>query len=107
MNEFLSWETLATYGGALAAVGALTQFTKEIPGIKKIPTQLWSYILSLLVLFPATAFTVGLTWQSAALILFNGAAISLSANGGYAALERVAEATKTGTHEKSEEESLK
>lgn len=89
MNEFLSWDTLATYGGALAAVAALTQFTKEIPGIKKIPTQLWSYILSLLILFPATAFTVGLTWQSAVLILFNAAIVSLAANGGFNAIKKV------------------
>lgn len=88
MNEFMTWGTLATYGGALAAVVVLTQMTKGIPYIDKMPTQLWSYILSLLVLYPALYFTGSLDASSAVLTLFNGAIISLAANGGYEAVGR-------------------
>ena len=91
MNEFVNWTTLATYGGALAMVLILTQLTKGIGFIKAIPTQLWSYILTLLVLYPALYFTGQLDANMAVLTLFNGAIISLSANGGFEAIKRIKE----------------
>ena len=48
--EFVTWEMLATYAGALAMVLIVTQFTKNLSFIAKIPTQVWSYIVALLVL---------------------------------------------------------
>lgn len=89
MNEFVTWTNLATYGGALAMVLVLTQLTKGLPGVSKIPTQLWSYILSLAVLLAATYFTGALTASTASLTVFNAAVISLAANGGYEAVTRV------------------
>ncbi len=89
MNDFLNWDILATYAGALTMVGALTQLTKNIPFIKKIPTQLLSYFLSLLVLFPATLFVSGLDLRSSVLIFFNAAIVSLAANGGFNAIKKV------------------
>ena len=68
------------------AVGVLTQVSKEIPGIKHIPTQLWSYLLALVTLVLAMAFTSGFSLQGAALAAFNAAIVSLAANGGYSAL---------------------
>lgn len=89
MNEFVTWATLATYGGALAMVLVLTQLTKELKHIKSIPTQLWSYILALVVLYPALYFTGQLTPDAAILTLFNAAIISLAANGGFDAVKRI------------------
>ena len=37
--EFTTWGILATYAGALAMVMAITQLTKNIPWIQRIPTQ--------------------------------------------------------------------
>jgi len=88
MNDFLNWDILATYTGALTMVGFLTQLTKNIPFIKKIPTQIWSYILSLIIIFPATIFSSGLTLSSAVLIFFNSAIVSLASNGGFDALKK-------------------
>ena len=87
MNEFTTWANLATYGGSLAMVLVLTQLTKEIA--KKIPTQLWSYILSFGVLLTATYFTGALTVESGVLLMFNAAIVSLAANGGYEAVKRI------------------
>ena len=89
MNDFLNWDILATYAGALAMVGILTQLTKNVSFIKKIPTQLWSYFLSLLVLFPATFFVYGLDVRSSILIFFNAAIVSLAANGGFDAVKKI------------------
>ena len=37
MDEFFSWQMLATFAGATAATGILTQFLKNL--IPKLPTQ--------------------------------------------------------------------
>ena len=76
---------MSTYAGALAMVLILTQLTKNAPGISRLPTQLWSFLLALLVLFPARYFAGGMTLSDAALIPFNAALVSLAANGGYQA----------------------
>lgn len=84
--EFVEWAGLTTYAGALAMVIVLTQITKSLNCIKKIPTQIWSYILSLSVLYLAYFFTGQLNLSNAVLILFNGMIVALAANGGFAAL---------------------
>lgn len=89
--EFLNWTMLGTFAGASAAVAILTEITKNIPGLKKLPTQIWSYILSVLVLVAAQAFTNDLSWANVSIDLVNGAIVSLSANGGYEFLNRIFE----------------
>lgn len=92
--EFFDWNTIGTYTGAVMAVGLITEIIKDIPGIKKIPTQLMSYVLAFIVLICAMFFSGGFTAQGAALAVFNAALVSLGANGGYEAIQRVKEATK-------------
>ena len=87
--ELFDWSLLGTNAGAAMAVAVLTQITKGIPGIVKIPTQLWSYVLALVTLLLALAFGPGFSVQGAVLALFNAALVSLAANGGYAAVERL------------------
>ena len=87
--EFFDWKLLGEYTGAVLAVGILTEMTKEIPGIRAIPTQLWSYALSVLTLLLAEIFTAGVSAQGAVLALFNAAVVSLAANGGFNAVQRV------------------
>lgn len=92
--EYLDWNMLGSFAGAVFAVGLITQITKNIPLIDKLPTQLWSYALSLAVLLLAEAFTDGLTLSGAMIALFNAAMVSLSANGGYQALIRMKDSLK-------------
>ena len=47
-ESFFTWADLVSYAGATLAVLTIVQFTKELPGIVKIPTRVWAYILSLL-----------------------------------------------------------
>ena len=81
--EFLTWETLATYAGALSAVMVLTQLTKGLSFLRRVPTQLISYVLALCVLIPAYYFTGQLSAGNAGLALLNGVIVALAANGGY------------------------
>ena len=87
--EFVTWELLGTYAGAMAMVGVITQLTKNIKFISAIPTQLWSYILSLVVMYAANFFLGQLTISNAILILFNAGLVSLGANGGYEGITKL------------------
>lgn len=87
--EFFTWDRLGTYAGAAALVALVTQLTKELPYVKKIPTQVWSYILAVLVLIASQVFTGTLSASSAALSLANGVLVSLASNGGYSLITRV------------------
>ena len=91
--NFFDWGYLGTFAGALAAVALITQMVKNLPGIKRVPTQLTSWILAVVVLLLAHTFGGTLDAQNAVLSLFNGAMVSLAANGGYAALKRVMSGT--------------
>ena len=87
--EFVTWELLGSYAGAMAMVGVITQLTKNLKFISKIPTQLWSYILAVVVMLCANAFLGQLTLSNGILVIFNAALVSLGANGGYEGLARV------------------
>ena len=87
--SFFDWTSLGTIAGAVAAVCVLTQITKNIPGVVKLPTQVWSYILAAIVLILALVFgETGITANGVVLALINAAVVSLAANGGYEALTR-------------------
>ena len=87
--EFVTWELLGTFAGAMAMVGVITQLTKNIGFVAKIPTQLWSYALAVIVMLAANFFLGQLTLSSAVLILFNSVLVSLGANGGYEGVTRL------------------
>lgn len=87
--ELVEWPMLATYTGALTMVVVITQFTKGLKYIEKLPTQVWSYIVSLCVLYPAYFFTGQLNVSNAVLIVFNGMLVALASNGGFDALKKV------------------
>ena len=82
-ENFVDWNILATYAGAVLMTALVTQCVKNAPKIKAIPTQLVSYVVALIVLLASTYFTAGLTVESAALILFNALIVSVAANGTY------------------------
>lgn len=89
--EFFDWSVLGTFAGSVLAVSIITQLTKGIAGIEKLPTQIWSYIISVVILIGAQLFTTGLNGSEIALAFINAAMVSIAANGGYAALERIRE----------------
>lgn len=94
--EFFDWSMLGTSAGAVMAVAVLTQITKGIKYIEKIPTQVWSQALSLLVLVLAQVFGGACSLQGIVLCIFNAAVVSLAANGGYEAVVRIANGMSSG-----------
>ena len=93
MNDFTSWETLATFAGCATVTGLLTQFTKGL--FSKLPTQWLSYIIAVVIMGLATIFTTGFSWPTLALIPINAVIVSMSANGGFQAVKRVVEGKKS------------
>ena len=94
--DFFTWDILTTMAGATFAVAILTEITKGIPGIQKIPTQVWSFILAFIVLIGAQAALGTLSFSSGGIAILNAALVSLAANGGYDLLERIKNGQRTG-----------
>ena len=90
---FLSWSILATYAGALAFVLAVTQFTKGLAFIDRMPTQIWSWIVAMVGMYLGYYFTGQLSVNTAALIPINAVLVALAANGGFEALSRLFKTT--------------
>ena len=86
---FLNWSILATYAGTLAFVLAVTQFTKGLALIDRIPTQIWSWIVAMIGMYLGYYFTGQLSVDTAALIPINAILVALAANGGFEALSRL------------------
>lgn len=90
-GQFLTWEMLGTYSGTLGMVLILTQLTKGLPGIQRVPTQLYSYLMALIVMTVTAIFGGRTAASDFVLLIFNAAVVALSANGGYDAMVRVIE----------------
>lgn len=93
--EFFDWSMLNTYAGAAMAVAYIVELTKTLPGITKIPTQIWSYLVALATLLLAMTFDAGFTLQGAGLTVFNAVLVSFAANGGYDVVQRVKNSAET------------
>lgn len=82
-ETFITWETLASFGGAVLMTSLLTQAVKGIKLLANVPTRFVSYGLALVLLLLSTYFTTGLTVSSAVLILFNAVIVSFASNGAF------------------------
>lgn len=82
-GEFVTWGILGTYAGAVSVTAIITQFLKRLPLVKKLDTQLLSYIVALLILEASTIFTGGFRWDVAAICLVNAMVVALASNGAY------------------------
>lgn len=88
VEGFFSWAILATYAGATAATVAVTQVFKGVGFIDRIPTRIVSYVVALILLIAATAFTSGLTVETAVLCVVNAVVVSLASNGTFDAVSK-------------------
>lgn len=79
-----SWEQLATIAGATTATLLIVQLLKlPLDKVWKIPTRIVAYVIALIIMIVATAFTVGLTWSNAGLAAINAVIVALAAMGAY------------------------
>lgn len=83
-NEPMTWAYLGTIAGAAAFTLLVVQFTKApLDKVWKIPTRVFAYMISLATMLVATAFTTGLTVDTALLTVCNAFLAALTAYGAY------------------------
>ena len=91
-ERFLTWGDLITYGGAVMAVLIITEFTKDLPGIRRIPTRLWAYLVALVLLVLAAVFTAEkLRAEDILLCFVNGVLVAMAAVGSYHSIQENAD----------------
>lgn len=79
-----TWAYLASIAGTAAFALLFVQFFKvPLDRVWKIPTRVFVYIICLITMLVATAFTSGLTVQTALLSAVNAMLAALSAMGAY------------------------
>ena len=81
MEQFLTWEMLEDFVTFVGIVLTVVAFTKEIPGIKLIPTRLWSFIVSFILLTLVNLHSATFEWFDLVIYGINAIMISASANG--------------------------
>ena len=80
----VTWEQLATIGGAALATMLIVQLLKlPLDKVWKIPTWIIVFVIAFVVLILATYFTDGLSWNTALLTVINAVIVALTAMGGY------------------------
>ena len=80
----VSWDQLATIGGAALATLLIVQLLKlPLDKVWKIPTRIVVFFIALVVLMLATYFTKGLTADTALLTVINSVIVALTAMGAY------------------------
>ena len=92
-DSFINWDYLGNFTGVVTIVSLIVQFTKGLPDKLpyKVPTRLYSYFVSIIVLLLTEIFTPtgnGLCLQEAVMTLFNGLIVSIAANGSYDCLTK-------------------
>lgn len=83
MDNFVTWDMFAVFGTLASAVYMVTEFTKDLRWIEKIPTKYYSWMISFgLICISSMVFR---TFRPIDLILYaiSAIAVSLSANGLY------------------------
>ena len=80
----VSWDQLATIGGAAMATMLIVQLLKlPLDKVWKVPTRIIVFVIALIILILATYFTQGLSWSTALLTVINAVIVALTAMGGY------------------------
>lgn len=89
MNDFVTWDIIGTYAGAVMVVGLITQLLKYFPIVEKIPTQLLSYLLSFVILTASQLALNTFSLASLGLNIINAVLVSLASNGAYTAMSDI------------------
>ena len=99
-----TWQQLATIAGATAATLLIVQLLKlPIDKVWKIPTRIVVYVIALIIMIVAQAFTGGLNWSNAGLAVINAVIVALSAMGAYEMTFRHVDEKRIAEPEKPEE----
>lgn len=83
MDKFFTYEMLLTYATCVTAVFGVTQFIKDLPAIKKIPTKYVSFFISLAIVIITNIAVNNFKISNILLYILSSIFISMNANGIY------------------------
>lgn len=83
MNNFFTYEMLLTYATCVTAVFGTTQFIKDLPLIKKIPTKYVSFFVALIIVVITNLAVKEFKVSNILLYILSSVFISMNANGIY------------------------
>lgn len=89
MTEFMTWEFIGTFVGFAAAVALMTEFSKVFKFLGRVPTQLVSFAIAIVIMVVYKLATNDFKGVDIVLYILNSAGASLTANGAYDAVERI------------------
>lgn len=81
MDNFITYEYLATFAGLTTSTFIVVNFLKELKFVKKIPTQYFSAIIALILSLVTSIVTGVFEFNNIPLIIINSILISCSSNG--------------------------
>lgn len=87
IDNFFTWEMLATFAGCVAATGIVTELIKKF--VKKLDPQIISFIIAMVILVVAQLVAKTFIWNDLLLDAINAVVVSFAANGGFDALKRL------------------
>ena len=82
-TDFLTIDYLCTYMGTVVVTMLIVQFLKELPGIKKIPTKYFTFIVAFLNILICSFITGNFAVSNLYLMLINAVLVCFTATGGY------------------------
>lgn len=82
-NDFITLEYLCTYMGTVVVTMLIVQFTKDLPGVKKIPTRYYTFLVAFLNLLICSILNSTFTIAKVYLMLINSMLVTFTATGGY------------------------
>lgn len=83
MDDYFTWNYLATSVGAVAATMQIVNLTKELKFFKNIKTRNYAYLVGLTIIILASIFTGEFRLINIPLYFLNAIVVSSSANGIY------------------------
>mgnify|MGYP000915231846 CR=1 FL=1 len=82
-TDFLTIDYISTFMGTVAVTMLIVQFLKELPGIKKIPTKYFTFIVAFLNILICSFITGNFAVSNLYLMLINAMLVTFAATGGY------------------------
>ncbi|WP_125153687.1 hypothetical protein [Clostridium rectalis] len=83
INEFFSVDYISTFMGTVVVTMLMVQFLKELPGIKKIPTRYFAFIIAFLNILICSILTNTFNFNNLYLMFINAMLITFTTTGGY------------------------
>ncbi|WP_125152350.1 hypothetical protein [Clostridium rectalis] len=82
-EDFLTIDYVATFMGTVVVTMLTVQFLKELPGIKKIPTKYFTFIIAFFNILICSIVKKNLSLSGLYLISINSMMVTFTATGGY------------------------